>query len=458
MARRLLPFILVLVLAFTAEAQNYGNINPYNIIGNTDSTAKKPAAPVPFSAFLGDSGKVTTSSAPCYTFPAGDAKCGVLFDMIDDPASAANVGLAVNLLSTHGPAALPPYAGDFNFQYRTAFMPSIIMRGPGSSSVWAVNAAVIVDADADLTGRTANAFELDVHNRSKGTGDAAGAAGYSYTSNQVTGISLTGTGYRSTYALNIDGGSVLATEVATAGTSTNFTVGTSTFAVGDQIRVIVGSATKGQNGTVGVGKVTAAAGAVITVAWETASPGTPGVGDWVLLMGHYGTANDAVFNRGIGCANSVIQSCFHVYSPVEIGLDFNGSQTNIGIDFAKMTNLQGGSPVDIRMGPSSRINMYVPGGADLPVLATANNVGDFTQIADGSGNPTLILGGLAAGGATNIYRNAVHTFQNRDATQTFAVISTTGLNLPVIPTSAGSGGVYVCVDSLGSLYKKGACP
>jgi hypothetical protein len=32
------------------------------------------------------------------------------------------------------------------------------------------------------------------------------------------------------------------------------------------------------------------------------------------------------------------------------------------------------------------------------------------------------------------------------------------LNAPALPTSAGSGGIYVCVDSSGNLYKKSSCP
>jgi hypothetical protein len=352
------------------------------------------------------------ASWPCYSLIAGASNCANYFNITDDPATSANIGMAINVTSTNAPPN-----PNFNFRYRSALIPSIVMRG-ASTSVWAINTGVIVDPDANLTGHTANLFEGDVHNRNKGTGDAAGYAGINYGSDQVTGISLTGTGFRSTYALNVDGGSMAVTTVVSAGSPTNVTVSGALFAPGDQIRILAGSAGKGLNGTPGVGKVTAASGGPatqnLTIVWETASPGTPGAGDQVEALGQYGVAHDVVFNRGIGCSGSVIHSCVHIYPPVEIGIDFNGAGTNIGIDFAKMTSLQGGvTPTDFRMGLSHRISVYVAGGTDLPVLVTAGNIGDYTQIADGSGNTALFLGGAAGGGNINYYRNDAHYFQGR---------------------------------------------
>jgi hypothetical protein len=34
----------------------------------------------------------------------------------------------------------------------------------------------------------------------------------------------------------------------------------------------------------------------------------------------------------------------------------------------------------------------------------------------------------------------------------------TGVTLPIIPTSAGTGGLYLCADSTGKIYKKSSCP
>lgn len=41
---------------------------------------------------------------------------------------------------------------------------------------------------------------------------------------------------------------------------------------------------------------------------------------------------------------------------------------------------------------------------------------------------------------------------------TIGTWSATGPTINVIPTSAGAGGLYICVDSSGVLYKKASCP
>lgn len=451
-----LAFLLFGLLAVPVQAQNFGNIPPQTVIGNTDATAKQPAQPVPSQSLFEN----VVSSYQCYSLIAGPSHCGLYINMTDDPATSANIGLALNVTSTNAPPN-----SDFNFRYRSALIPSIVMRG-NSTSVWAINAGVIVDPDVDLTGKTANMFEGDVHNRNRATGDEPGASGFHYNGPQVTGISIVGTGFRSTYAANVGGlGNVIPTTVSTAGTATSFSTAGNNFAAGDQIRVIVGSATKGQNGTAGAGKVTAATGAgpqALTVVWETASPGAPGVGDWVLAMGQYPTVapsnTDATFNRGFGCLQGIVQSCFYVYSPVELGLDFNGARTNIGIDFGKMVSLQGGIPTDIRMGLGHRVSMYVANGTDQEVLKTAGNVGDYTILSDGSGNGAMVLGGTGGGGSNSIYRNTAHQFQSRDGSVLFATIYGGGMVLPTLPGSAGAGGLYVCADSNGNFYKKVACP
>ena len=51
--------------------------------------------------------------------------------------------------------------------------------------------------------------------------------------------------------------------------------------------------------------------------------------------------------------------------------------------------------------------------------------------------------------------NCVPTLAMLD--QLFAAKADVGV-APNLPSSAGSGGLYVCVDSSGTLYKKASCP
>jgi hypothetical protein len=44
------------------------------------------------------------------------------------------------------------------------------------------------------------------------------------------------------------------------------------------------------------------------------------------------------------------------------------------------------------------------------------------------------------------------------ATFNGAVVASTTLAIDAIPSSAGSGGLYVCIDSSGNTYKKSSCP
>jgi hypothetical protein len=38
------------------------------------------------------------------------------------------------------------------------------------------------------------------------------------------------------------------------------------------------------------------------------------------------------------------------------------------------------------------------------------------------------------------------------------VVVSGGITASGLPTSAGSGGLYACVDSVGAMYKKATCP
>jgi hypothetical protein len=57
--RRILPALLLLASSLAAEAQNFGNIPPQTVLGNSSTTATKPATPVPFTALGGGAGTCT---------------------------------------------------------------------------------------------------------------------------------------------------------------------------------------------------------------------------------------------------------------------------------------------------------------------------------------------------------------------------------------------------------------
>ena len=54
--------------------------------------------------------------------------------------------------------------------------------------------------------------------------------------------------------------------------------------------------------------------------------------------------------------------------------------------------------------------------------------------------------------------NAAHQDNLYSRADGYLVWNATGINTPNMPTSAGTGGQYVCMDSTGSMYKKASCP
>lgn len=87
-------------------------------------------------------------------------------------------------------------------------------------------------------------------------------------------------------------------------------------------------------------------------------------------------------------------------------------------------------------------------GPDLtmPMLSAVNGY----QMAEIRSDMTF--NGTYAQGFLDIYTNQSSTLVKS------ARFDSNGLNLSVIPTSAGSGGLYVCIDTAGQMYKKSSCP
>ena len=68
-----------------------------------------------------------------------------------------------------------------------------------------------------------------------------------------------------------------------------------------------------------------------------------------------------------------------------------------------------------------------------------------------------ILSNTAANGGALVFASNLTALQFASA-NVFAVNNSGEVIMPSLPTSAGSGGLYACVDSSGNLYKKSSCP
>lgn len=89
--------------------------------------------------------------------------------------------------------------------------------------------------------------------------------------------------------------------------------------------------------------------------------------------------------------------------------------------------------IDLTQGTYSSAPISIPNNAPLRIMNAAASSRLNTMFADTSNR--LVLG-----------------------TDEASIILATPVSAPALPTSAGSGGIYVCVDTSGNLYKKSACP
>ena len=87
----------------------------------------------------------------------------------------------------------------------------------------------------------------------------------------------------------------------------------------------------------------------------------------------------------------------------------------------------------------------------------------YSYLHDPAGNAAFVMGSAGNSDPSNYYRNTTHVFQGIGGTGTFAQFDASGVYVPKIaiqsiPTSAGGGGLYVCIDTAGATYKKASCP
>ena len=81
------------------------------------------------------------------------------------------------------------------------------------------------------------------------------------------------------------------------------------------------------------------------------------------------------------------------------------------------------------------------------------------DMPDGSGiriNGRVVA--AASGAAYSVGSDAGHSVQNYSNASAATTILGASIKLSTLPASAGAGGMYVCIDSAGQLYKKASCP
>lgn len=85
----------------------------------------------------------------------------------------------------------------------------------------------------------------------------------------------------------------------------------------------------------------------------------------------------------------------------------------------------------------------------------ASNLTTFNVCSNHSGGNGEVdfFNSQNAGGGFRLYQKT----GTSTATQ-IAEMTTTSFNFPGLPTSAGTGGLYVCVDTAGNFYKRASCP
>ena len=140
------------------------------------------------------------------------------------------------------------------------------------------------------------------------------------------------------------------------------------------------------------------------------------------------------------------------------GIRFNGEALPVDANFpiaaagdlmiAYTTSLQLRAGIDL----SNMLGGFSQAAILLPAATTGDGV-HWGALGEGGGINSLTA---TNGGTMNFASNSTN-FQF-SSTNVMLIENTGEINAPLLPTSAGSGGTYVCIDSAGNLYKKASCP
>jgi hypothetical protein len=120
------------------------------------------------------------------------------------------------------------------------------------------------------------------------------------------------------------------------------------------------------------------------------------------------------------------------------------THTNYGSMIGAAVNTQAYSVLDAR-------GTIAPTGSVNPVYGVNMDAG---QAIEFKGDDTTLS---PAPQRTLLYTGSALSYQVSAVTK-FSISDTGGVTAVGLPATAGSSGLYVCVDSVGVLYKKSACP
>lgn len=328
--------------------------------------------------------------------------------------------------------------------------------------------SIFIDSDtAALTGDSVNSFGIgfEIVQNFGGTGMKGGRAGLYVQSGLVAKSSNTVVGNQysaittSAYAQVNDNGTSPSPVGALSGINPQCSLlGTATFffacqAVEADIQVVTGASTYKKTGLEIVRFATDAVqgyGADAAI-YIDAQGGAPSSGGWVTGLAFSTTQTGATWPMST--------------TGTLIGCPGNCGTTGIGIDFTNVTFATGAirtpgfkvSPIGVlTVFPSASL-----AGASNAMLVSSNDGGaEGGQIELLNTHGSAITPGkflrVAQAGDFQILNNAYTTaiLDITDAGQT--IVQT--LRLLAVPTSAGTGGLYMCVDNTGVTYKKASCP
>ena len=147
-------------------------------------------------------------------------------------------------------------------------------------------------------------------------------------------------------------------------------------------------------------------------------------------------------NTGWGINNTVVNANIAVNGVLfraNTAGNFTGIQPNsYSVDGTGPTN-----------GPTTITDTSTNSTTSLVVGATSSTSGvNIKMIGNGGSTPKKYI--RTYGGVLQFLSDAYALI--------FAISDSGGVTAPGLPTSAGGGGLYVCVDSTGVLYKKASCP
>lgn len=157
------------------------------------------------------------------------------------------------------------------------------------------------------------------------------------------------------------------------------------------------------------------------------------------------------------------QGCLWDQSNSVVSYRASGTHTSmLDVSAATFTNFLNCGAVTC--GIAGSVNIKGPGASSATTVLTLQNSVPTTFVSfrdDGLatfGGSQLFNAAVTIGGYNATSGGFALAVNNITPANLFTVRNDGAITMPLLPTSAGGGGVNVCVDSVGALYKKAACP